>query len=203
VSALSTALLSDATDGVGLLPPAIAARTPGERVAGPAYTVAFRAGDNLALHVAVAHAPRGSVLVAGCGGAGDRGVFGALLATAARRAGLLGLVTDGCVRDVAELRELPFPVFSAGVSPRRASKADPGRHEVAVRLGTVTVRPGDLVCADDDGVIAVERRQVEDVLSAAERIRVAEAEALDRVNHGETTLAALGLDHAAGSTESA
>jgi regulator of RNase E activity RraA len=202
VSSCSTAELSDVTGGEGLLPRAIRTHTPGARVLGPAYTFRFEPGDNLAFHVALTRAPSGSILVAECGAPTEHGLFGALLGRAAQRAGLVGLVTDGFVRDVAELRELPYPVFAAGRCARKADKRDGGAQGAEVRFGLVTIRTGDLICADDDGVIAVDQALAPAALDAANAGRRAEAELLLRVNQGETTLAALGLEDAAGSPRS-
>jgi 4-hydroxy-4-methyl-2-oxoglutarate aldolase len=128
---------------------------PGASVAAPAYPVGCAPGDNLAVHVAVTKAPRGSVLVVDVGQVADRGYWGEVLTTAAEAAGLAGLVLDGGVRDVAALEAHGFPVFSSAVALTGATKDKPGTIGVPVRVGGVPVSVGDWVVADVDGVTFV------------------------------------------------
>ena len=130
----------------------------GATVAAPAYPVGCTPGDNLAVHVAVTKAPRGSVLVVDVGQVADRGYWGEVLTTAAEAAGLAGLVLDGGVRDVAALEAHGFPVFSAAIALTGATKDKPGTVGVPVRVGGVEVAAGDWVVADVDGVAFVPRR---------------------------------------------
>src|SRR5580658_5092546 len=128
---------------------------PGAAVAAPAYPVGCTPGDNLAVHVAVTTAPRGSVLVVDVGQVADRGYWGEVLTTAAEAAGLAGLVLDGGVRDVAALEAHGFPVFSATIALTGATKDRPGTVGAPVRVGGVQVTLGDWVVADVDGVAFV------------------------------------------------
>ena len=127
----------------------------GAAVAAPAYPVGCTPGDNLAVHVAVTTAPRGSVLVVDVGRVADRGYWGEVLTTAAEAAGLAGLVLDGGVRDVAALEAHGFPVFSATIALTGATKDKPGTVGIPVRVGGVQVALGDWVVADVDGVAFV------------------------------------------------
>ena len=129
----------------------------GAAVAAPAYPVGCTPGDNLAVHVAVTTAPRGSVLVVDVGRVIDRGYWGEVLTTAAEAAGVAGLVLDGGVRDVVALEAHGFPVFSAAIALTGASKDKPGTVGVPVRVGGVEVALGDWVVADVDGVAFVGR----------------------------------------------
>ena len=128
---------------------------PGAAVAAPAYPVGCTPGDNLAVHVAVTKAPRGSVLVVDVGRVPDRGYWGEVLTTAAEAAGLAGLVLDGGVRDVAALEAHGFPVFSSTIALTGATKDKPGTVGAPVRVGGVRVSAGDWVVADVDGVTFV------------------------------------------------
>ncbi len=131
----------------------------GAAIAAPAYPVGCTPGDNLAVHVAVTTAPRGSVLVVDVGRVVDRGYWGEVLTTAAEAAGVAGLVLDGGVRDVAALEAHGFPVFSAAIALTGASKDKPGTVGVPVRVGGVEVALGDWVVADVDGVAFVRGHQ--------------------------------------------
>ena len=128
---------------------------PGATVTAPAYPVACTPGDNLAVHVAVTTAPAGSVLVVDVGPIPDRGYWGEVLTTAAESAGLVGLVIDGGVRDVAALQAHRFPVFSSTISLPGARKDQAGTVGAPVTIGGVPVARGDWVVGDVDGVTVV------------------------------------------------
>jgi 4-hydroxy-4-methyl-2-oxoglutarate aldolase len=184
----STATLYEASaSATHVCEPALRAAWPGARVAGPAFTVHGIGGDNLALHRAVAAAPAGSVLVVDLQGA-RHGHWGEILAVAARQRGILGLVVDGGVRDVAEQAELGFPVFARHVTVVGTGKEHPGRFDAPVRVGDVVVRPGDLVVGDADGVVVVPADAVEETLDRADARVAEELRALDAIRAGVTTL---------------
>ena len=149
-------------------------------------------GDNLAIHIALERAPRGSVLVVGTGNF-VAGYWGVVLTVAAEAAGLAGLVIDGGVRDVAALARRRFPVFTRGVSVRGTVKASAPSVGKPVPFTGVTVAAGDLVVADDDGVIVLPRADVERTLAAGEARAAKEAEMMSRLASGATTLDLLGL----------
>lgn len=162
-------------------------------LAGPAFTVAVAHEDNLALHYACGEAPAGSVLVAAGNEAAKAATFGDVLATEALARGIAGLVTDGLVRDSAELRALGFPVFCRGVSPAGPGHDDPGERRVGVVLGGVAVAPGDWIVADEDGVVVVPAGELEAALAGAEARTVREAVLMERLRAGELTLDLLDL----------
>jgi 4-hydroxy-4-methyl-2-oxoglutarate aldolase len=191
----SAATLYEACPGGLACDPAIRAGWPGARVAGPAFTVQGIGGDNLALHRAVATAPAGSVLVADLQGAMN-GHWGEILAVAAQQRGVLGLVVDGGVRDVAEQAVLGFPVFTRHVTVVGTGKEHPGRFGVPVRVGGVVVRQGDLVVGDADGVVVVPADLVEITLARADARVAAEHRALAAIRSGTTTLEYYELDDA-------
>jgi 4-hydroxy-4-methyl-2-oxoglutarate aldolase len=167
---------------------------PGASIAAPAYPVGCTPGDNLAVHVGVTKAPRGSVLVVDVGQVADRGYWGEVLTTAAEAAGLAGLVLDGCVRDVRALEEHGFPVFSAGIALTGASKDKPGTVGRPVHVGGVVVSAGDWVVADVDGVTFVPAGALGEVLAAGRAREAKEAEFFEALRCGRTTVELLGLD---------
>jgi 4-hydroxy-4-methyl-2-oxoglutarate aldolase len=166
----------------------------GAAVAAPAYPVGCTPGDNLAVHVAVTTAPRGSVLVVDVGQVADRGYWGEVLTTAAESAGLAGLILDGGVRDVAALEAHGFPVFSATIALTGATKDKPGTVGSPVLVGGVSVAAGDWVVADVDGVAFVAADAVDEVLAAGQERETKEAGFFEALRSGSTTVGLLGLD---------
>ena len=148
----------------------------GTRLAGSAITVSSHPGDNLMLHAAVEVCREGDVLVVANTAPSTHGMFGELLATSLMAHGVRALVIDAGVRDTAELRAMGFAVWSQHVSCEGTVKATPGSVNVPVVLGTQAVQPGDVVCADDDGVVVVPRAEAAWALGQAEA-RVAREEA--------------------------
>lgn len=167
---------------------------PGAALVAPVYPVRCTPGDNLAVHVAVTRAPRGSALCVDVGLVPDRGYWGEVLTTAAEAAGLAGLVLDGGVRDVAALEKHGFPVFSSGVALTGATKDKPGTVGVAARVGEVLVSAGDWVVADRDGVTFVEGAALDAVLTAGRAREAKEAGFFEALRSGSTTVELLGLD---------
>ncbi|GAA3024195.1 hypothetical protein GCM10010519_60820 [Streptomyces lactacystinicus] len=135
------------------------------RVAGPAFTVRCPPGDNLMLHAAIHRAGPGSVIVVESGDL-DHALAGGNVCAVAQRRGVAAFVADGLIRDLAEVRELAFPVFARGVIPIPGAKERLGTHGAPVTCGGVSVAAGDIVVADEEGVV---------VVPAAERARVLEA----------------------------
>jgi len=174
--------------------PRIHAVWRGARVCGPAFPVVCSAADNLAIHVAVAEAPRGSVLVAHMGGEPARGYWGEVLTTAARARGIRGLVIDGGVRDLDALEDHRFPVFAVMIVLRGASKEQAGRVGGSAFVGDVEVRSDDWIVGDADGVTVIPREHLAEVLAAGRARAEKEARMFDELRAGKTTLQLLGLD---------
>ena len=172
------ATVHEALGRSGFLGPRLRPVRLGSRIAGPAVTVLCWPGDNLMVHAAVEQCRPGDVLVITTTSPCTDGLLGELVATALQVRGVRGAVIDGGVRDVAELHEMGFPVWSAQVSAQGTVKATPGAVNVPIVVGGQRVCPGDAVIADDDGVMCVPRAQVEHALVAA-RAR-AEREAVSR-----------------------
>jgi len=140
---------------------------PMPRVAGPAYPVACPAGDNLMLHVAIHRAPAGSVIVCAAGDANWAMAGGNVCAYAQQR-GIAGFVVDGVIRDLAETRKNRFPVFGRGVIPIPGVRKTAGLINVSVVCGGVTVAPGDVVIADEEGIVVLPKAQAADLLAKAQ-----------------------------------
>jgi 4-hydroxy-4-methyl-2-oxoglutarate aldolase len=140
---------------------------PMPRLAGPAYPVACPAGDNLMLHVAIHRAPAGSVIVCAAGDSNWAMAGGNVCAYAQQR-GIAGFVVDGVIRDIAETRKNAFPVLGRGVIPIPGVRKTPGLINVAVVCGGVTVAPGDVVIADEEGIVVLPKAQATDMLAKAQ-----------------------------------
>ena len=172
----------------------VRAAWPGAVLAAPAYPVKCTPGDNLAIHVAVTRAPAGSALVVDVGPERELGYWGEVLTTAAEARGLVGLVIDGCVRDVAALEAHAFPVFSTGLALRGATKQSRGTIGGQALVGEVTVRRGDWIVGDRDGVVAVPGPSLDAVIVAGETRAGKEAGYFAALRDGATTVELLGLD---------
>jgi len=149
------------------------------RIAGPAYTVRCVPGDNLMLHAAIYRTEPGSVIVVESGDL-DYALAGGNVCAVARRRGVAGFVLDGLVRDLGEIREAGFPVFARGVLPIPGTKEKGGALGEPARVGGVLIRPGDIVVADEEGVVVTPAARQEDILTAARAKLAKEAgESLD------------------------
>jgi 4-hydroxy-4-methyl-2-oxoglutarate aldolase len=157
LGALGTATVHEAIGRRGFAGPHLRPIQQDVRLAGTAVTVSSHPGDNLMVHAAVEVCQEGDVLVVTTTAPSTHGVFGELLATSLMARGVRALVVDAGVRDTAELRAVGFAVWSRHVSCEGTVKASPGSVNVPVVLGGAVVRPGDVVCADDDGVVVVAR----------------------------------------------
>ncbi len=166
----------------------------GAWVSAPAFPVNCSTADNLAIHVAVAEAPAGSVLVVNVGHEHARGYWGEVLTTGAEARGLRGLVIDGGVRDLDALEAHRFPVFSTMIALRGATKQESGSIGGSASVGDVEVACGDWIVADADGVTVVPLTHLEDVLAAGRTRAEKEARFFEELRAGRTTIQLLALD---------
>ncbi|NVI92235.1 4-carboxy-4-hydroxy-2-oxoadipate aldolase/oxaloacetate decarboxylase [Actinomadura sp. BRA 177] len=187
------ATVHEAMGRTGFLGPSIRPVHLGSRIAGTAVTVLSWPGDNLMIHVAVEQCRPGDVLVVTTTSPSTDGMFGELFATALQQRGVRGLVINAGVRDVAELHEMGFPVWSAAVSAQGTAKATPGAVNVPVTIGGQLIRPGDVILADDDGVVRVEREAAAEAVKAAQAREEKEAATRAAFQQGELGLDRYGL----------
>jgi 4-hydroxy-4-methyl-2-oxoglutarate aldolase len=166
---------------------------PAGRVVGRALTVELPAGQNLMFHRAVARAEPGDVIVARCGDA-LHGYWGEVLAVAALAAGIVGLIVDGSVRDLEAIREVGFPVFAAGTALPGTGKLADGSVGATIEVRGARVARGDIVVADESGLVVMPPDAVDGVLERAVARTEMERGVIERLRQGETTLALLGFD---------
>ncbi|MFF3573799.1 RraA family protein [Nocardia jiangxiensis] len=193
---LGAATLHEAMGRRGVIPTHIKPVDPDFRASGAAFPVLCREGSNLAVHQALYLAAPGDVLVVHVEASGTEefGYFGEIMAEAAKARGLAGLVIDGAVRDAAQLSEIGFPVFAAGLSIRGTTK-DPHPNPLVdeIDFGSCVVRRSDLVVGDRDGLVCVPAAEVADVLAAGRAREDKEADHIRRLRAGERTLDLMGL----------
>ncbi len=189
LSVQGVATIHEAQGRTGLLNPSLRPIYPTAKVAGSAITISCQPGDNLMIHAAIEVCQPGDVLVVTTTSESTDGMFGELLATSCQAHGIVGLIIDAGVRDVADLTTMNFPVWAKAISAQGTVKATPGSVNIEVVCAGAIIRPGDIVVGDLDGVVVVKREQAATVVQLGQKRLEKEAISRAKLQAGE-----LGID---------
>ncbi|MFJ9158010.1 4-carboxy-4-hydroxy-2-oxoadipate aldolase/oxaloacetate decarboxylase [Streptomyces griseoviridis] len=193
LAGFGVATVSEAMGRTGLLGPDIRPVQQGVRVAGTAVTVLSWPGDNLMIHAAVEQCGEGDILVVTTTSPSTDGMFGELFATALKQRGVRAVVTGAGIRDTQELREMGFAAWARAVSSQGTVKATGGSVNVPIALDGQVVRPGDVIIADDDGVVVVPREKARETAERSEAREAKEAATREAFLGGQLGLDRYGL----------
>lgn len=189
----STSILSDCLDRFHAIPTSLIPLGNRNRFAGPAFTVEEIEGGNLMSHLALKFIMPGDVLVIDGKGITSRACWGGLQTFSAVKKGVVAVIIDGSVRDVADIRQYDLPVFARGVSPAGPHKGWGGRVNYPISCAGATIRPGDVIVGDDDGIVVVPSERLLDVIKKAGTKVSIEKEWFKKVEEGKDTADFLGL----------
>jgi len=159
----------------------------GIKLIGPALTVRVPPNDNLMIHKALTLIRPGDIIVIDAGGDHPWALLGLLMVQTAIKLGVAGIVVDGAIRDAAEIRQLGFPLFTTGISPNGPFKEGPGEINYPIHCGGQVVHPGDLIVADDDGVVVVKKEFAADCIDNVKEVIDSEQKRLAEIESGLTT----------------
>lgn len=182
-----TPALSDGLNKFNTMDSRIKPVTPGLRIAGPAITVRMRPGDNLMLHKAIGLAVPGDIIVVDTCGTKNYCVMGDLMASAAFQKSIGGIVIDGGIRDIEDLRDKRYPVFAKYITPAVGDKDGPGEINMPISCGGVPVLPGDYIVGDDNGVVVIPPYLVEKIVAGTEKKLVYEKKRAEEIQSGVIT----------------
>lgn len=184
---IPTPALGDAQSRRGLLHSAISPVWDAPRVAGRAFTIETRPGDNQAIHQAIAEIKPGDLVMIDGGGHTERALIGDLIAERLRDAGAVGVVLDAAVRDPRGIAEVGLPTFARAVTPAGPYRNGPGRHRIPISIGGVVCQPGDYVVADEDGVIVIPALRTEEVLRGGQEKIASETRQREALQHRQAS----------------
>lgn len=190
---LGAATVYEAQGAKGALDSGLKPLASSMRISGPAFTVDTRPADNLMLHYAMLKAKPGDVLVVDAKGFAEAGPWGDVFTEQALKMGLAGLVINGAVRDAAAIIESGFPVFCRGLSIKGTGKNQPGLINVPISIGDVLINPGDIIVGDQDGLVVIEKDEVDAVLTQARIREEKETMFRQQIRNGATTVDLLEL----------
>ena len=193
IARLGVATMHEAAGRVGIVDLDLTQVVPGSRVAGPARTARCAPADNSMVHAAVAHAEPGDVLVLTLVEPAPVALIGELLVTQAQSQGVAGILVDGAARDLDELREIGLPIWARWIRAQGATKGAVGALDAPVLMGGTAIAPGDLVVMDCDGVVAIPRARVAEILPLARERAEREAGMRQRYAAGELSYDLNGL----------
>lgn len=188
LSSYGVATVAESQEKTGIMDTNIRPVISGKSVSGTAVTVMCSDGDNLMIHAALEYCKKGDFLIVSTISSTRNGYFGELMATAAQKKGVVGLVIDGGVRDIDRLREIGFPAWSRYVCVAGTSKIKPGWVNTSITCANVSINPGDFVTADGDGVVVTKREDVHGILSRAEERSKKEEGVKERISRGESSV---------------
>jgi 4-hydroxy-4-methyl-2-oxoglutarate aldolase len=191
---ISSSTLHEAFEKKGAVHRKIKPINPTMVTYGSALTVSCAPGDNLGIHVAIALAEPGDILVVTTNGDPDFGYWGEIMTVAAIEKGISALAIDGCVRDCAQISSLQFPVFAEGLCIKGTRKKSFDSINHAIVFGNVLVNPGDLILGDDDGLVVVSQDKVAEVLKIAIKHEKKEKRIIEDLKKGKTTLELFGFN---------
>lgn len=169
-------------------------RWDGAKIVGPAFTVITYPSDNLMIHVAVKYAKPGDVLIIDAGNYPNAGLWGEILTVNAVKREIEGVILDGGVRDVAEIAELKFPLFSSSINARGGYKVNPGKINISTSCGGVSVNPGDLIVADENGIAVIPQNDIERIYNLCVEKLASEEVTMKQLAEGANTFDLMGMD---------
>jgi len=182
-AAIPVANISDVMQRLTAGGPSLRPMHAGGVLAGPAFTVKSRPGDNLFVHKAIAMAAPGDVIVVDAGGDMTNAIIGELMVRTASRKGIAGIVINGAIRDLDTISQGDFPVYAAGVTHRGPYKNGPGQINTAISLDGMVIEPGDLIVGDADGLLCVPYAEAEDILKWASEKNALEADIIRDIDN--------------------
>ena len=184
-SEIPPAIAGDCMNRQNVMASRISPIKDGMKLCGQARTVSITHGDNSALHASLTLMQEGDVLVVEGGGFLDRAVWGGIMNRVAIIQNLGGVVIDGSIRDISELKEMRLPVFASGTVPTGPTKGGGGFIDIPISCGGVSVNPGDIIVGDDDGVTVIPLKRSEKILNASKKRLIMESQIIARLENGD------------------